>query len=382
VIGRGADAIGCAHCEATVGANECRICGRIVCDACAADWTTCSEPSGRVVRLGMTARLRAVDPDGRFGLVTAFRHPWRALDLRQLRWVDCEIELASIADHTAAPMLTADGRLLETDGHVLYVGSLGTPRWNAYRAERSIQTLRVMASGWVSFVSSADTVELVDLNALEPAPYMRHILLADRLGDAPAISLTPFPGRVVQSAAAVREGDALIVASGTWQEIAIHRIRGELRERTAHVKTDGDVRWIAIAGSTVAAIVVGARSGTLTTWRIDDRGELAHRVDRDDHGEPVIAASLSRDGRYLAAALADRSVAVHAVVEPATQVFTEHTDAISLIRFAGDDHLLITADDDNRVVLRPRTEHGYAEVVMPVELPDEAIAFKPPPPRR
>lgn len=379
MIGRGADAIGCAHCEATVGHNECRICGRIVCDACFADWTTCAAPSGREVRLGMTARLRAVDPDGRYGLVTAFRHPWRALDLRQLRWIDTEVELA--LDH-ADVYLTADGRMLQTEAGAFYLGSLQTSRWDAYQPERSVLTARVMASGWISLVTSADTVDLVDLNALEPAPFLRHILLSNQYADAPAISLTPFPGRVVQSAAAVPESDAFVVASGTWQEIAIHRIRGELRERTAHIKTDGDVRWIAIAGSTVAAVVVGARSGTLTTWRIDDRGELGHRVDRDDHGEPVIAASLSRDGRYLAAALSDRSVAVHAVVESTTQVFTEHTDAVSLIRFVGDDHLLVTADDDNRVILRPRTEVGYAEVVMPVELSDEPIAFKPPPPRR
>ena len=33
----------------------------------------------------------------------------------------------------------------------------------------------------------------------------------------------------------------------------------------------------------------------------------------------------------------------------------------------------MTADDDNRVVLRPRTPTGFVDVVMPVSLPDEPL---------
>ena len=47
----------CGHCRSATAEHECRACKRIVCDACAKDWSTCSEPVAQVLRLGVGKRL-------------------------------------------------------------------------------------------------------------------------------------------------------------------------------------------------------------------------------------------------------------------------------------------------------------------------------------
>lgn len=377
MIGRGADAIGCAHCEAAIGVAECRICRRIVCEPCAADWTTCTEETGRVVRLGATGRLVDVDPDGQFGLVSKLRHPVRLLDLRRLRWVETSAELIHGSKLTANRRVV--GETYATEHHRDYeIQSLaGEWRYPFQLAAHPVHGA-MLPDGRYWFYSSEDTIEIVDLEGLVATPWFRPPPFAPEMWRplvAPALSYRPFPGGVVQSASVALDGTGVIVAAGTWQEIGIDRIVGDHRQRVARIKTDGDVRWIAIAGATLAALATGRDGMWLTTWRLDERGTPGRQSYHDAHGSAVVAASLSRDGRYLAAAMMDHTVAIHAVVERTTDVVTEHTDTISLIRFVGDDHLLVTADDDNRVVLRPRTEVGYADVVMPVEIPEAAVAF-------
>jgi hypothetical protein len=45
------------------------------------------------------------------------------------------------------------------------------------------------------------------------------------------------------------------------------------------------------------------------------------------------------------------------------------------VRFVGDDHLLISADTDNRVVMRPRTPAGYARALITIDIPQEPVAL-------
>ena len=47
-----------------------------------------------------------------------------------------------------------------------------------------------------------------------------------------------------------------------------------------------------------------------------------------------------------------------------------HTDGVSFVAFAGSG-MLITADDDNRVIMRPRTAIGYDVPIVPVEVADD-----------
>src|SRR5690349_18351523 len=196
VIGRGADAIGCAHCEAAVGVEECRICRRVVCRACAADWTSCTEEAGRVVRLGMTARLVDVDPTGELALVTRLRHPVRLLDLRRLRWVETPAEL------TDASKLTANRRVLgktyTTEHHRDYeVQSLAGEWRYPFQLEANPVKGAMLPDGRYWFYSSEDTIEIVDLEALVTTPWFRPPTFAPEMWRplvAPTISHRPFPG--------------------------------------------------------------------------------------------------------------------------------------------------------------------------------------------
>src|SRR3954463_15469015 len=86
MVARGPGDVGCAHCT-QIGATEtCQVCTHLVCPKCAADWATCPQPSGRVVRLGMGGRLRDADPVGRFALISYMHKGPRLLDLRKLHW--------------------------------------------------------------------------------------------------------------------------------------------------------------------------------------------------------------------------------------------------------------------------------------------------------
>jgi hypothetical protein len=386
VIGRGGDAVGCVHCTAMGGAVECRICGRVVCVACAADWTTCDQPSGRILRLGMTARLRDVDPQGRLGLVFRFPMRWRLVDLRALRWVAAP-ELPRRMPF--APRLTGNAHLVypsftyyAADGSSsgfrdLVRHSLTSGDSAASTARRPAHCVIVSRAGrWYGYASEHETVELYELGApaADAAPVATIGLgeiAAGALG-APR-SLTPFPGGVVQSVAVDDARD--LVASGTWGKVALYGLGGGQPVHLGAADVDGDVRWIAVGGSTLAASVSEPGGHALVAWRIEDNLTVGPIVYRHASREPVRFASLSGDGAYLAVGRADASVVVHRIGAGTTAVFTEHTDAVSFVRFAGDDHLLITADDDNRVVLRPRTAAGYVPVVVPVDLPDAPVAL-------
>ena len=170
----------------------------------------------------------------------------------------------------------------------------------------------------------------------------------------------PLPRKVVQVACV--EASRELLAAATWGEIALHRMVGDRLERVGWVKTTGDVSWLAVAGPYLAARVPGA----VKVWRLAEDLSIGPIVLEIE--QPVQVAALSRDGRYLAVGLEGSAIVVHDLDRGTVETFDGHTDDISLVRFVGDEHLLVTADDDNRVMIRPRTPTGYARTVMPVQL--------------
>jgi hypothetical protein len=381
VVARGPGAVGCAHCR-TIGATvDCRVCGHLVCPACAADWTTCEAPSGRVIRLGTTARLRDVDPTGRLGLVSRWRGAMRLLDLRRMCWVNGP-ELPGYyrpgVMTQVVPRLTGRGHLLhpvwvtgvEANSLVL-AGLAATSVLTGEKAE--LETGPASHGGMVSatgdrywFIGESERIEIVQLATMP--------------GTAGAVSLgpieawrvdryEPMPGKVMQSAFVDAERE--LIAVGTWGGVGLYRINEGRHPPLGRAEAPGDVRWIALGGHRLAAIVGGRAA--ITVWRLKDDLTIGGVMYHHSCASRVRAASLSRDGRYLALGLADDSVELHALDTATVTRFTEHTDRICLVAFAGDDHLLVTADNDNRVVLRPRVADGYARVAMPVALSAETI---------
>jgi hypothetical protein len=343
----------------------------MVCEKCEANWVTCGEPSGRLVRLGLSARLRDVDPSGRLGLVSHWREPLRLFDLRRLRWIQ-GLRLprgAYVWNRRFPPRLTSDA-------HVIYAS------WSA-------------GSGY-----ERDDSRLYDgMHVEDLRTHKAFVIPSDEPGHGTAVTATrdlfyyvtdtqrvaviagrstytvePLPRKVVQAVHV--DGERGLMASASWSELALHRIVAGKLELVGRRKTDvnGHAQYIACAGDLLVAVV-----------RTDGGAQHieVHRLGQDDSIGPTVHArslpelhhaALSRDGRYLALAIDDR-LEVQEIATERITTFEEHSDSINLVRFVGDDHLLISADTDNRVVMRPRTPTGYARALITIEVPQETVAL-------
>jgi len=455
MVARGPGAVGCAHCT-NIGADlACRICGHLICDGCAADWTTCSEPSGRAFRLGTSARLRDVDPSGHLGLVSHWIAPLRLFDMRRLRWVDA-VELPRsvwLTNRPHPPRLTSDGYLLyadfaqvtsdsaatfigirrrnlrdggsaliETDPaehgtavtamHDVYSFVTQTQKIALIRHQAAIATMfeplprKVIHAGFVDaermLLVAGSWCELTihrivadTLDRVDPLAVFHSLPIAARLGSlTPPAAVKPATRGSPDSAGApgslgASTGFGDSSASGTSSTSgassafdAPSAFGADLRstagtlELAARItpKAVGDVTWVALAGGwLVAAVTVGSGATSIEIRRVDEiaGGRLSVGPVVHTHaGHGLRAASLSRDGRFLAFAL-DRELVVHEIGTQNQDSFDEHTDRINLVRFVGPDHMLVSADNDNRVVMRPRTPGGYAVPLVEVEITDD-----------
>jgi WD40 repeat protein len=164
------------------------------------------------------------------------------------------------------------------------------------------------------------------------------------------------------------DGDHDVLAAGSWAEIAVVPIGSKPASGGyTKTKTTGDVTWIGIGGGRLVAAV--QRDPSTTVFEVRALDTLASDLLVVPDGR-VEHAALSRDGRYLAVALRGSRLAVYDLDRDlrAPDTFHDHSDSINYVRFA-DDHLLVSADCDNRVVLRPRTPSGYNVPLVDVELP-------------
>lgn len=395
MVARGPGAVGCAHCT-TIGAEHpCPICKRLVCPKCASDWVTCSELSGRIVRLGLTARVRDVDPLGRLALISHWRQPLRVLDLRQLRWKR-DVALPRKLYLTARPYpprLTSDGCLIHSDIHIMadlamgatggvdiFMGGFktidlatGETKWLVEPQPDApfFGTAVSSANDAFMFINSAQKVVLVLAEAPQALPTGASSIALGLDGRmAPSTVrmhvLDPLPRKVIQAAAF--DAERALLASASWSEVAVHELNGERLQRTGYCKphASGDVKWVAIAGSHVAFAVHDLAQGTQVEVReLNPDRSVGRNVSFSPFQRDFRCAALSRDGRYLATAFG-KTLAVHEVGTDRNVDFKEHTDEINYVRFAAD-HVLISADTDNRVILRPRTPRGYDVPLMPVD---------------
>ncbi|CAN5772550.1 hypothetical protein BH11MYX3_BH11MYX3_01290 [soil metagenome] len=358
MVARGPGAVGCAHCTKLGAEIACGVCKHLVCEACGNDWSTCAEPWGRVFRIGTTGRLVEVDPSGQFGLVSRWIGAMRLIELRTLRWLS-RVELPSfgLGWGELRPLLTSTCQLITPQysaavGHDEYRvfegiqlrSLLGESSWTVREAPAPVRSSGVTAHGdhyW--YVNNTETVTVISPDA----PYT-------------ARTYEPLPRKVVQQVFV--DGARSLLGSATWGEINLHRMDGDRLVLLGHVTTSGNASWLAIGGTYLAA---GVPSG-VKVWRLAQDlsiGGLVLSIDRN-----VQKAALSRDGRYLAVGVEGDRIMVHDIDTGTVDTFDEHTDRINLIRFVGDEQLLVTADRDNRVIVRPRTPTGYARPLMPVTL--------------
>ena len=150
------------------------------------------------------------------------------------------------------------------------------------------------------------------------------------------------------------------------QSIVVHRMTGGVLEQVCQVATTGAVAWVELAFPYLAALVRGGAEDGLLLWRIGNNPAMPSM--RLHLAERVRVAALSRDGRYLAAAFDDHRVFVRDIEDGGSITFDEHTAPVALVRFAGTDRLLVTADDKGRVVLRTHAAGGYLRELVRVPI--------------
>ncbi len=312
-------------------------------------------------RIGTTGRLVEVDPSGQYGLVSRWIGAMRLVDLRTLRWVSrVELPALGLGWGELRPVLTSTCRLvtplysssLENEMRVFdgiqMRSLLGDSSWTIKAALGPVRSAGVTVDGdhyW--YVNNTETVTVIapDDTARPPCTVRTY---------------EPLPRKVLQQVFV--DASRALLASATWGEITLHRMDGDRLVLLGHVKTSGNASWLALGGPYLAAGVPGG----VKVWRLGEDLSIGSQLLSIERA--IQKAALSRDGRYLALGVDGDAIMVRGLDSGSLDTFDEHTDRIGLIRFVGADQLLITADCDNRVIMRPRTPTGYARPLMPVTL--------------
>jgi len=357
MVARGAGDVGCAHCTLIGADRACPVCTHLVCERCAADWASCTEPSGRIVRLGLSARVRDIDPGGGLAIVSHWLRHLRLFDLRRLRWI------------SGAPVRASSGRLTG-DGRVIFA------EWTSTGDARQFEGMRVVdLRGAYERLLTAMEAPARGTAVTATSDIFYYVTETERVGildGDTSYVVDPLPRKVVQ--AAYLDGERRLLAAASWSELVLGEVVEGAFAPRSHIKTEtaGDVPWLAVAGPRLVAAVKQFGGASRVEVHRLEHGRTIGAVERALDVDALRAASLSRDGRYLA--IGDGvELHVHALDTGESTTFTEHTDGINLVRFAGDDHLLISAHTDNRVVLRPRTPAGYARPLIAIDVPGDGV---------
>lgn len=353
MVARGPGAVGCAHCTQLGAAVPCASCKRLVCPACAADWSTCEQPCSRTFKLARGERLLDVDPSGRLGLVWGAYSKLRYLELQTPRWVDADVP-PLVQKPELQPRLSSTGKMFQFEHGRERLSEDGLAISSVSPTAKQVVRMELMPGDHGAQISERD-----DLYWYITAR-QRVVVLRDLVQEI----YEPLPKKVL-SCAFVDDAHGLL-ASASWGEIMVHRMVGGALEQVCYLKTTGAVEWVAIAFPYLASLVRGGAEDGLLLWKISSTpaypSMLVHLAER------VRVAALSRDGRYLAAALDDHRVFVRDIENGGNTSFDEHTAPVTLMRFVGDDHQLLTADEKGRVVLRTHGESGYLREVVEVPI--------------
>jgi len=343
---RGPADLPCSHCKELGAPNTCSICKLQVCERCT-DPLTCSKPVGRVLMLGRGSRMRAVDPRGHHAIVKQPLGDLAILDLGNRRWLGAvQIPYYIAPSHVA---LTDDGRVIYREQQYQREGV-------TYTAPVCLIDARTGAKLW------RDDVEGPSPVLLGVTPRQKYIwYTTGQLRGTHVRVLSP-PAKVGELApldrnpvdAATIDEDRDLLATGCSGLVAVHRIRAGL-EPWLRGTTTGQIVWLAFSDAGLVTITRHPNRVHVEIRELVPGLEPVQSRWLDEFG----AAAVSRDGAYLAVSIAralhvydlrDRTMNTHTI-------FDEHTDRISCLAF-GADHVLISSDEDRRIILRPRGEDG------------------------
>lgn len=361
----------CAHCRGQAASQTCRYCGSAVCERCFGDETTCAVPRARVLRLGLGRRLRRVDPEGRLALVSTWARGLRLYDLARGQWLGAppslrryDALLSSIARDGSVvwPFFAVGASEQAPVFRGVHLTSLSGGRADTLRAQRPTppRELVLCPEGrYVWFRAMSETVQVWDFETGDQHEY------------------DPLPGSVLQAAALdVSSG---LLATATYGRAAVHRVQGGEAELlgTLRVLRDADNVWLGLAAGCLVVVsdYRGLRGHVIRGFALDAAGaperepfyvyeesDAAAGARRKVRPLRPIVASLSPDGRFMAMATEGNEVALHDLARRRVQYLGGHTDVIATMAFTGDAQSLITADHDNRVIMRPRRDDHFLDL--------------------
>lgn len=353
-------AVLCGHCHALGAEDFCRFCRRPVHRGCL-DSPDCPEPHPRELRLGLGARLRDIDEEGRLGRVG---HVLGGEDLRELASRALVGEVWPEAEHRGLPVAylppvafgpgvvvcnaatytleeVSDGQRIRVYHHPLLAQARVTedpdlrlvPR---PRLDLEPQRLLVTRGGRTAALVSTSRFDVVDLEGRRAAV------------------VVDLKGEVIFDLAISAEMDLAVAA--VFGRLRCFRL-GDGQLLGALRLEDGDVTSVALGGGRLAAVTEEQRlhvrqvgGGRPDGWA----SALDTDVEARGHISPGQIA-LSHDGRLLALRQRRKRVLVINVESGERQTLRGHTDAVCLVRFIAGGRVLVTADDDNRVRFWPRS---------------------------
>lgn len=379
------EAILCAHCKRETVAHTCVGCQLQICDICAAAWWTCDRPIAREFKLGIWKRLDDVDPTGRLGIVSSVMGiSTRLFDLAGIRYVD--------GVGVSSGVLRADGDVLSTgtsslervDGgwSTLFGLRLTDEHEGAIMMHVNPPVVRVLMRHQLG-LPYPDHVHIAPPGA-ESFDRQRRYRVSPRVSDTGlcvvdadtgTLRFVELPRQRVLTAVDYDPDEGILVA-GSWESLLVFIERdGEFHQaRRVHIP-GADVNWIATANRRVAALIKRNRSEFLTGVMIDRDG--GHGLPAEQSiPKPGLAGrlrsliALRPDGSQVAMALGSREVALCGFEGERAIRFDGHTDSIRLVAFRDSGALMLTADDDSRVIVRPASGAGYASNRVTVSLAD------------
>lgn len=368
----------CAHCVKVRAEVTCAACSQEICDPCASDLDSCPAARAFEIRLGLGARLRLLSASAELGVVSTLSRrlflvqPTRRRILARggwsYRWRPSWTTLGGIsrrgellrhgrARHRRGPRPTTTRELVLVDSRI----ELASPARRSFfdRSERAVVSVssdETLDIGWLAAAAERDR-----------APIQRHQ------------QVEPFPHAAIQTA----DFDAAtgLLAAGTFGRLVALRVAEDGATSLGAVGTGpGDILWCGVAAGRVAAVWEVASGQPFNPWHrlgiyqlgadgMLEREAVYTALHRGGTSfqEPVVA-DISDDGRFVAAALHNRDIAIHDAGAGEVIRAGGHTDAIATLRFGPGANWLVSGDLDNRIIVRHRGPEGFARHLEPAEL--------------
>lgn len=377
----------CSHCQHRRAAETCAGCKLQICAPCARTWWTCERPVARAFKLGIWRRLIDVDPTGSLGIVwIKWRASYQLVDLRGLRYLQ--------SPRPVSPgRLCQNGQILVTDTrtvHAIDGGQWMTPGGivlgDAQRGALSISEDGATARLLCLYDSRTGRVIDIHYQPYGPISYdrQRRYRASCKHGQIDICITEIATGELRTIAVSVRDllsavyydPEHSLLIAGSWGKLFVFSEHNSSFGPSRQVPLpDTDVHWLACCGRRVVALCTRSRSAYLAVVEINESGSpgKVRELAIPDPGlesvrKPVIA--LSPNGESVAVGLRDRTVALCPVGTASTPIMylSGHTDSVSLLTFTSDGQLLISADDDSRVIMRPRLDSGYATQIVHLPL--------------